>query len=122
MTRRELVEVIRWFERYCSAVLSIGHEVSEVVELVDGVLAVLESDGEYTLYFDKSKWELEETSNFSDLWADKDGVYYNTTGLVEDLMAGSWQDIAATARLVLKQKVGSCQSPEWHQEPIHLEY
>lgn len=122
MTRQELVERIRKHETQCGFVSGAEFGIAEVVELADGVLAVRETDGEHTLYFDKSKVMVRDgavadiSSKIRDFPAD--------TGFIEDVMSRNWQDMTRTARMGLAVAGGGSRHGKikWYKKPVKIEY
>lgn len=120
MTRNDLVHVIRNHEARCSIVPGAYFSVVAVQELADGVLAVQETDGEHTIYFDKSRFRVPEGSAFKDMSQEVRDFPSVTTGFIEDVMARGWGDIAKTAKLALATANGG--KTKWHRKPLAIKY
>jgi len=121
MTREDLVNVVRWHEQYCYAPLNTGVDVEEVVELVDGILAVRDADNNFTLYFDREKWAMTrlEGTGVTDLWAGRDLKYSGFVGHIKDSGSKHWTDIRHVARIALRSKTPGI---SWHHDPIPVKY
>ena len=119
MTREELVAKIRQHVSMCwQPGAQFG--VSEVVELADGVLAVCETDGEHTLYFDKSKCKLPKQCTFEDVGLKIDN-FPEGTGFITDVTAQGWGDIRRTAQSSLVPKSRG-KEIVWHKKPVKVKY
>ncbi len=119
MRKRELISRIKRHESVCSKKLKAAFFVTEVVELAKGVLAVRDTDHEYTLYFDKFKVKIRKESPFED-----GGLMIKSipddTGFVINNMARSWLAIFETARTNLETKTGV--EIQWYKDPVKVTY
>ena len=118
MTRRELIESIRDHEDQCARDLNTSFRVDEVMELADGILAVRDTDGEHTLYFDQSRYR-SRAGAIEDI-SHRIPDFPLNTGFVEDVTARSWDDIASTAELgLMRAGLGEIM---WHDDPVRVQY
>ena len=117
MEREKLIERIREHVRRCTDPQT-QFGVSEVRELADGVLAVCETDGEHTLYFDKSKCKIK--SPFEDVGLRIPNFPKEDTGFIVDVTARSWPSILRTATLSLMSN--DRKEIVWHRVPIKIEF
>lgn len=120
MTREELIERIKGHVAQCSRHPATSFGVDEVVELADGILAVRETDGEHTLYYDQSKCRLRKDSPFEDEGPEIPD-FPTDTGFITNVMARSWPAMLETARMSLRRTSGRGKI-EWHKEPVKIEY
>ena len=91
--------------------------VKEVVEVANGVLAVLNENGEYSLYFDTTKCRAHGRP-FPDFSPFIQGFPRNT-GLIKDVTARSWDSVKMTAQrnLFLVGEQVTC-----HDKPVEIDY
>jgi hypothetical protein len=80
--------------------------VKEVKMLAPGILAVCETDGEHTIYFDKSLVEMKDFVDEEWDIATKISGFPEGIGLIEDVLARDWERIQSTADLLLQTKKG----------------
>ncbi len=80
MTRDELVQRIHEHEAQCALTPTAAFTVVEVVELAPGILAAMESDGEFTLYFDRSMYTAEDGHRSIS------GAFFNRLNLIPQTM------------------------------------
>ncbi len=118
MTRAELIRDIRTHEQNCSG-NDVPFRVVELREFGDGIIAVLDTDGEYIGFFDKSEYEMASDA-IAEISGDIRSFPAETTGVIEDTEAGSWEDIAYTLKVGLKKKGRG--RIRWHRKPIPLPY
>ena len=119
MKRQKLIERIKRHEARCAGDPNIYFGVAEVVELADGVLAVRETDGEHTVYFDKSKCQVRTGAAFDDAGL-RIPNFPSDTCFMYDVTARSWHAIARAAKLALEKANGG--NIEWHNEPVNVQY
>jgi hypothetical protein len=119
MTRQELIERIKKHEAQCAGDPNIYFGVAKVVELADGVLAVRDTDGEHTIYFDKSKCQVREGAAFDDAGL-RIRNFPSDTGFMDDVTARTWQTIARAAKMTLE--ASSRGKIKWHDKPASVQY
>ncbi len=120
MTREGLIACIKRHGAQCTWPPNSHFSVAAVVELADGILAVRESDGEHTIYFDKSKYGVRSRSGgVEDIGGEIPNFPYDV-GFIEDVYSKSWRDIAQITRLGLKAV--NRKKIRWHKHPVKIEY
>ncbi len=117
MTRKELIERVRRHEAQCDWSIHTSFTVVAVVELAGGVIAVCDTDREYTLYYDKSKVQFDPGSRF-DNGNPRD--FPSDTGFITEVSARSWEQIGEVAKLALK--TSTRRKVRWHKKPIKIKY
>ena len=93
--------------------------IDQILELATGIYAVLDTEGEYTIYWDKTDERIAgvaSDSPFVDLSGQIPGFPANT-GFVEDVTAKSWKDITRTASMTL---IGNGSAIVWYVLMIPL--
>ena len=119
MTRDQMLERIRRHEGICNSVEGAAFRVVEVMELALGVLAVLDTDGERCIFFDKAQCQIQDRKVI-DIGSQVRHFNSDDPGLIEDSMSVSWQETLRTAKMGLK-KVGSGKM-KWNKEPVPVTY
>lgn len=117
MIRQELIERIKRHEARCSLDSDASFGVAKVVELADGVLAVRETDGEHTVYFDKSKYYVRDSA-IADISSEIRDFPIDT-GFIEDVTSRNWQDVTRMLKLGFRALDGKI---KWHKEPVPVKY
>ena len=116
MTRQKLIAAIQWCEAQCRIIPFLA--VVEVRELASGVLAVLESYGERTIYFDQSRHRADH-HHFSDRSGDIT-EFPPGVGFIECGFSGTWWEIRHIAKEALKSN--SRRKTRWHRAPFPVRY
>lgn len=118
MTRQELIKRIKRHEAQCARNPATSFGVAEVVELANGVLAVRETDGEHTLYYDKGKCQSAPDSPFEDE-GPKIRDFPSDAGFITNVMARDWSAMLETAQMSLKASGGG--EINWHEKLVKIE-
>ena len=119
MTSQELFEKIREHEEACLGLPGAAFEVVDVVELADGVLSVCDADGEYTIYFDKSKcWFQEDNRLGLDDESETIRSIPEGVGFICCVTARGWPAITQVARMTLL--AAGRKEIIWHEIPIKV--
>lgn len=119
MTRQELIERIRQHEAQCNQTPEASFLIQEARELADGVIAVVDSEWEFTLYFDNTQHMVHDHTPFEDE-SEQIANFPDHTGFITNVMAKSWEEITETAKMSL-MKLDSNQI-DWHEVATSLEF
>lgn len=113
MTRDELVSSIRLHEANCKKIPGTEFTVVEVMEFAPGILGVMDSDREFTIYFDATLY-------CSDMDISGDLLSFSAnTGFVENVFAEDWGAILETAQQFICPHAGQI---AWHSFPVSVPY
>lgn len=113
MERARLLGAIKQHEAHCNKVSGAGFKVMSVLELAPGVIAVVDDDKEYCIYFDQAIPQLAEapiTDSSAEMGGMAEGV-----GVIQCFTANSFINITEIAKLCL-------QINNWHNVPVPLDY
>jgi len=102
MHQTQLHKKIKQHEAQCQRRQEAFFKVAEARDVEDGLIAVRDTSGEYTLYFDKERF-VAVRDNIDD--SDKIPDFPENTGFVVNVMARSWDTIIYYARQVLTPKM-----------------
>ncbi len=113
MTRDELVASIRLHEAICKSIPGTEFTVVEVMEFAPSILGVMDSDREFTIYFDATLY-------FSDLDISGDLISFPAnTGFAENVFAEDWGAILETAKQFICSHTGQI---AWYNFPVSVLY
>lgn len=118
MTRQDLIKCIRKHEKYCMA-LGTSFWIKDALELASGIIAILDTDKVYAVYFDKTRYGIRSKAVIEDIGPEIFDFPSNA-GFFHHKKSQNWEEIAQISEKSLKGL--NRRKIVWHEKPIRVEY
>jgi len=115
---KKLIEAVKQHQALCRSMgTAASFGIKEMNGVAPGILIVCETDGEHTIYFDKSILVTRKDAAYEDISGNING-FPKGIGFIEDITSRDLKSIKETAQLFLKNKSGK--AIKWYKKPKQI--